>query len=86
MPGTMSGVGSFGIRQLQEMGVLRAEAERLLRKTGGNVNEAAALAFSTGDDSPPLGSTHPRPRYGRTPSNPVNNEPRRNRGWIKKMF
>ena len=88
MPGTMSGVGSFGIHQLQEMGVLRADAEKLLRKTGGNVNEAAALAFSTGDDSPPLGGTHPHPRYRRTPSNPVNNEPRRNRGWnpIKKIF
>ena len=55
MPATMSGAYSFdadvvaedaNIRQLQELGISPAYAESLLRMTGGDVNEAAALAFS----------------------------------------
>src|ERR1700722_7087533 len=58
------------ICQLQELGISPAYAESLLRMTRGDINEAAALAFSdwtagaaaaVGDDSPPLSYAHPHP-------------------------
>jgi hypothetical protein len=87
MPATMSRAYSFGPDPdpdvvLQELGISPAYAEGPLHMTGGDVNEAAALAFSdwtadaaaaAGDDSPPLSYTHPHPHP------PQSNEPRRSR-------
>ena len=78
------------IRELEEVGLSRAQAEINLRRARGDVNQAAALAcwndwtatdaLGTGDDVSPPPPPPPRPS-GHTPSTPTTpaNEPQRNR-------
>ena len=44
---------------LHQLGIHRAQAESLLRTTGGNVHEAAELAFSSGTTGMPAGDQPP---------------------------
>jgi hypothetical protein len=74
------------IRQLQELGLSRAQAEINLRKARGDVNEAASLAMDDwetpvaaggGDNVPPPPDHHQRPPHP-APRDPAN-EHRRSR-------
>jgi hypothetical protein len=64
------------INELYQLGIPRAQAESLLRATGGRLNEAAELAYSSGEIGVPVVEDQPSP-------SPMN-EPRRSR-WRDRL-